>query len=1276
MQQLFIPSNLFPRLSAAWLPVFAAVLVLTATAFLPGPDFRGKASSQTFLSDTSQVNICADTYYVFGEDTLTTSGIYTDTIYVDDSTYTLESIQLTVWPLSYDTLSARICEGAEYVFGFDTLTEAGVYNDTLKNGNGCDSIITLKLAVQAFFDDTLHATICPGDTYVFGHDTLEDAGIYTDSLLAVGGCDSVVTLILEFAPVDQTAVEAVICANESYVFGGETLTLEGIYVDTLQNSSGCDSIVTLKLGVLPTASSAYEATICANETYDFNGQSLHLPGVYTDTLQAENGCDSLVALTLSVLPVQESSFSITLCAFQTYEFAGQILDETGEYTDTLTAENGCDSLVTLHLTVYPEQVSNVDASVCAGQYYDFFGQNLDTAGTYSVLLTAENGCDSVVLLHLSILPLLDSAFTTTICANETYIFGNDTLTQAGVYSDTLVASTGCDSLVTLTLEVLPVTGSSLEATICANETYVFGADTLAISGVYVDSLKAVNGCDSLVTLTLNVLPLSSSDTSAAICAGETFEFGGLVLNESGIYQDTFTSANGCDSIRTLYLIVFPENNVTINAQICQGSSYLFNNQTFTESGIYTAVYPDIHGCDSTTTLVLDVLPPLGSSESATICAGETYSFNGLNLGTTGAYMAFYSTPAGCDSIVTLNLTVLPANTTTIDASICPGETYDFNGQTLDSEGQYTASFTDVNGCDSTITLNLNILPLGTSNSTATICANETYNFNGQILSQAGSYTATLTGANGCDSIANLVLTVLPLSNGTEAATICANESYNFHGQMLSQSGIYTAILTAANGCDSIVTLTLTVLPTHQTTQNATICAGESYPYNGTSYTQGGAYNFLYTGANGCDSLFTLNLTVLPNPTTTLNFTICAGTSLSYGGTTLTETGSYPFVFTSVAGCDSTVTVNLSVIPSPATVLTYTICEGTTLVYEGDTLSQSGLYNYYFVGSTGCDSTVTIHLTIQPEVTTTVDATICEGNTYPFDGQLLAASGTYTAVLSGPNGCDSTVVLNLTVTPAPTTNLTASICLGESYNFNGQNLTLPGTYTANLVNATGCDSIVILALSVLQPANTTLSATICEGESYTFLGLTLTQPGIYTGNFVAANGCDSTVTLLLTVNAVQYNLILQSGTFIVQALNASFQWIDCDTGQPIAGATGSTYTPGNTGNYAVSITQNGCTTESDCFYVEVVSSEEPGLNNNWLLAPNPARESAVVRLTEPAAQELSIELFDMNGRLLQRSLLPQGATEQVLDLGDLPAGVIMVRLSDGHDAQTRRLVKAE
>lgn len=1280
MQQLItIPTQLPLRFKGlirmALFPVFMAVLFTAATAFLPGPDGRAGRAALLASTDTLLVKICDGDFYVFGGDTLTVGGIYTDTIF-DSDTFTLETIDLSVLPLSFQTIGARICEGSEYIFGGDTLTESGTYTDTLSNENGCDSILTLKLAVQAYFDDTLQAVICPGDSYVFGHDTLEDAGIYTDSLTAVGGCDSIVTLILEFAQVDDVQIEASICANEFYVFGGDTLTAEGSYVDTLTNTFGCDSVVTLKLSVLPLAFSAQEATICANDTYDFNGQMLQEAGVYTDTLTAENGCDSLVSLTLSVLPVAEMALFDTLCAFQTYDFNGQILDETGVYTDTLTAENGCDSIVTLHLFVYPELISVSSATVCEGQSYDFFGQNLDTAGTYSVLLTAENGCDSVVLLNLSVVQPADTAFSATICANETYNFNGELLSQPGVYSDTLSTVNGCDSLVTLTLDVLPVAASSLDATICASETFVFGGDTLAIGGVYVDTLTAENGCDSLVTLNLEVLPLSSSDTSATICDGDVFEFAGQMLTESGIYNDTLTAANGCDSIRTLILVVFPLQNVTLNAQICQGNTYLFNNQTLTESGTYTAVYPDVRGCDSTTVLLLDVLPPLASSFSATICAGETYSFNGLDLGTTGAYQAFYSTDSGCDSIVTLVLTVLPANTTTLDAAICPGETYEFEGQTLGTAGVYTAVYTDAAGCDSTLVLNLEVLPTSGSTVAATICANETYNFNGQTLNQSGVYTAQLTAANGCDSTVILNLTVLPLAFGAQNATICANETYNFNGQVLSQTGLYTAILTAANGCDSIATLNLTVLPTQQGALNASICEGDSYLYNGVSYNQAGSFNFMYTAANGCDSLFTLNINVLSNPVTSLSFTICAGNSLNYNGTALNESGTYPFSFTSAAGCDSTVIVNLSVIPSPSTSLTYTICEGTTLVYEGDTLTQTGVYEYFFVGSTGCDSTVTISLTIQPEVTTTLEATICEGTSYSFDGEALVASGTYTAIYDGPNGCDSTVVLQLTVTPAPLTSISASICAGDSYAFNGQDLTQAGIYTANLNTAAGCDSTVVLTLNILQPANTTVQATICEGESYSFLGLTLTQSGVYTGTFVATNGCDSTVTLLLTVNSVPFNIILQSGTFTVQAGNAAFQWINCDTGQPVPGATGSTFTPDVTGNYSVSITLNGCTTESDCFYVEVVSDEEPGWAKGWTLAPNPARDLALIRLSAPAESELEVVLFDLNGRLLHHNVLPQGATELGLDLADLPSGVLLVRLSDGAKTDTRRLVKAE
>jgi hypothetical protein len=127
--------------------------------------------------------------------------------------------------------------------------------------------------------------------------------------------------------------------------------------------------------------------------------------------------------------------------------------------------------------------------------------------------------------------------------------------------------------------------------------------------------------------------------------------------------------------------------------------------------------------------------------------------------------------------------------------------------------------------------------------------------------------------------------------------------------------------------------------------------------------------------------------------------------------------------------------------------------------------------------------VTLNLTVLPNASTTLDEEICEGESYEFDGQSLTVGGTYTATFDAANGCDSIVTLNLTVLPNASTTLDEEICEGDSYEFDGQSLTVGGTYTATFDAANGCDSIVTLNLTVLPNASTTLDEEICEGDSY-------------------------------------------------------------------------------------------------------------------------------------------------------------------------------------------------
>jgi hypothetical protein len=136
------------------------------------------------------------------------------------------------------------------------------------------------------------------------------------------------------------------------------------------------------------------------------------------------------------------------------------------------------------------------------------------------------------------------------------------------------------------------------------------------------------------------------------------------------------------------------------------------------------------------------------------------------------------------------------------------------------------------GCDSLVTLDLTIEPALEETIEVEICQGSEYDFHGQILDEAGSYVAELTTTEGCDSIVTLNLTIAPLLEGTEEVSICQGHTYNFHGTDLDESGIYTEMLTTSDGCDSLVTLDLTIEPALEETIEVEICQGSEYDFHG------------------------------------------------------------------------------------------------------------------------------------------------------------------------------------------------------------------------------------------------------------------------------------------------------------------------------------------------------------------------------------------------------------------------------------------------------------
>ncbi|MFM7700048.1 MAG: hypothetical protein ACKO7V_04570, partial [Bacteroidota bacterium] len=218
-------------------------------------------------------------------------------------------------------------------------------------------------------------------------------------------------------------------------------------------------------------------------------------------------------------PNSSSAISVTICEGQSYSFGAQILNAPGTYTRTLVASNGCDSVIILNLAVVSGGSSSTSAWICQGQGYNFGSQNLTSSGLYSRVVPATNGCDSVISLTLTVRPNSASAVSAGICQGQPFAFGTQTLSTAGNYTRTIQAANGCDSVITLTLTVSPNSTASLSATICQGQSYTFGTQTLTAAGNYSLIVSAANGCDSVITLMLTVRSSSSSFVSAGICQG-------------------------------------------------------------------------------------------------------------------------------------------------------------------------------------------------------------------------------------------------------------------------------------------------------------------------------------------------------------------------------------------------------------------------------------------------------------------------------------------------------------------------------------------------------------------------------------------------------------------------------------------------------------------------------------------------------------------------------------------------------------------------------------
>ena len=413
---------------------------------------------------------------------------------------------------------------------------------------------------------------------------------------------------------DVTTSDTTAVACDSLLWKGEWRYASGDYTYTTTNAAGCDSIVTLHLTINhPTMG---EETLTACDSLLWNGEWYKASGDYEYHTANAAGCDSTAMLHLTI----HHAVSVTLpdtAVCETdfgYEYVWSdpvsgdtVIRNNGTYTRRFKTQYGCDSIVTQ--TVRFLDMTYGYASVTA---YDSYTTHMGMTYTKSVsgaidYYTNAAGCDSVVTLDLKIrhLQVIDT-FPQTVCETELpFVWYGKSYIDAGLHTtDTIlgkaVNDVYMDTVHTVNLTILPVSSGDTTATACEEFTWYGTKYTESADPTH--TLTNIYGCDSIVTLHLTIHHATAGDTTATAC--EEFEWYGTKYTESADPTHTFTNIHGCDSIVTLHLTI---NHATSSEETrTEYESYTWNGVTYTESGDYTYETKNAAGCDSTATLHLTI----------------------------------------------------------------------------------------------------------------------------------------------------------------------------------------------------------------------------------------------------------------------------------------------------------------------------------------------------------------------------------------------------------------------------------------------------------------------------------------------------------------------------------------------------------------------------------------------------------------------------------------------------------------------------------------------
>lgn len=1078
----------------------------------------------------------------------------------------------------------------------------------------------------------------------------------------------------------------VVDGNDVTVCVGGTVTLNGTGADTYVWSGGVTNGVPF---AAPASTTVYTVTgtVTATGCTGTGNAQVTVTPLDNASFTTTNFCQGSASPAATITGTSGGTFSYSPNpgdGSSVNAASGSISNGVGgtTYTIQYTTSGACPASSTQTVTVYAlPAVAVPDYTVCTGgtvtltaaganTYSWSPGTYLNTTSgasvnstpaaniVYTVTGTDANGCQNTDASSVTIIPnaAINAGSDVTICNGE-----STTLTATGGVNYNWLA---------------PISASGAAQTVSPAST-----TTYTVNGT------DANGCSGSdqVTVTVNPLPTATISGGGTIC-----------INGAPAPVITFTGANGTAPYTFTYninngtsqTIVSTGNTATITAPVGTAGTFNYNLQSVSDASATV--------CDQlqtgTATVIVNPLPSVNAGADQTVCQGtqvtlagsgaQTYAWNnGVsdNVAFTPAvgtitYTVTGTDANGCQNTDQVQVTVNPNPVINAgaDQTVCDGDQVTLSGSGAGAGGSYTwnngvtngvaftpavgsltytVNGTDANSCQGTdqvvVTVNPNPTPgingastycTGTYSTLSTSTPYSAYLWSNNAVTStvnvtAGSYTVTVTDANGCQGTSPaFVVTENNVVTYNSSVTICQGGSAIIHGNSETVAGVYSQTFILPTGCDSVSNVTLVVnpLPAVNAGSDQTVCTGTQ-----TTLTATGAQNYAWN--NGV--------------TNGVPFTQAVGT------VTYTVTG------TDVNGCQNTDQVNITVNALPVVNAgpDQTVCQGTQV-----TLSGSGAQNYtwnngvtnnvaftpavgtvsYTVTGTdvnGCQNTdqANVIVNANPVISAGADQTVCEGVQVTLTGSGAGAGGnyswnngitdgvaftqpvgtvSYTVTGTDANGCQGTDQVNVTVNPLPVISAgpDQSVCEGTQVTLTGSGAGAGGnyvwdngitngvaftpavgtiTYTVTGTDANGCQNtdqadVTVNALPVVDAGP---DQVICLGGQVTLSGSgaqyyvwdnnvldgVAFTPGVgtqtYTVTGADANGCVNTDQVDVTVNPLP-NVFAGNDVIVCEGQQVVLTGSGAQTYAWDNGVTnGATFTPGvGTTTYTVTGTDaNGC-----------------------------------------------------------------------------------------------------